>query len=277
MHTPTTSTWAPRGASAIDVVDDAGHAHRLEDHQRLRAVDPAPAPASSARSPGRPPRWRPWWRRGPGGRARSRRRRCSPRRRGATRAITARPTGPQPSTTAACRGVTRLISTACRPTAIGSVERGEPRVEPVGHLHAQHVRQHEALGVATRVLRGVADGVHAGGVHHDRHRHHHVVGLAVAHVLAHLEHPRRRTRGPSRCRGRGRRPRWGSRRRGRPQADISAKSSAWCSVCRSDPQIPQASTSAVTWPGAGGRSGNSSTTSSPLRMMTACMVDPRGV
>ena len=47
-------------------------------------------------------------------------------------AMTASPTGPQPSTTAAWRGSTLLISTACRPTAIGSVRAASSGSRPLG-------------------------------------------------------------------------------------------------------------------------------------------------
>ena len=68
---------------------------------------------------------------------------CSP-------AITARPTGPQPITSAASPGVTFAFATAWTPTAIGSVVAACSESRPFGT--GSSGRQHHQLAVAARHL-----------------------------------------------------------------------------------------------------------------------------
>ena len=102
-------------------------------------------------------------------------------------AMTARPTGPQPSTSAALAGgdARPVHGVDAHGHRLG--ERGEAGVEPVGHLERQQVGQHHQLAVPAGVLVGVADRVHAGRVERDRHRHHHVAHPTVAGVGAQLD------------------------------------------------------------------------------------------
>ena len=63
-------------------------------------------------------------------------------------AMTASPTGPQPMTSGMSSGVRRAFSTACQPTAIGSVSAACSVGKPVRHFEQQHLVQHHVLGKA---------------------------------------------------------------------------------------------------------------------------------
>ena len=119
-------------------------------------------------------------------------------------AITASPTGPQPTTSGASLLASCAFTTACKPTAIGSVSAACSVGEAVRHRQEQRVVQQHALAVAAREVVRVADRRRALAAHERRHRDDARARLpGAAACPGRSRAPRRRTRDPSRCRARG--------------------------------------------------------------------------
>ena len=74
-----------------------------------------------------------------------------------------------------------------QPHRHGLGEGGAAGVEPVGDLEQEAGRQHHALGVPTRVVVGVTDGVHAALVGDDRHGHDRLSGRDAGRVGPQLD------------------------------------------------------------------------------------------
>ena len=85
-------------------------------------------------------------------------------------AMTASPTGPQPTTRQGWPGLSAASPTACSPTASGSVSAARSVSRRVGHGEQQQLLQHHVLGQRAGVRVGVADLLHAGGAQDDGHR-----------------------------------------------------------------------------------------------------------
>ena len=127
-------------------------------------------------------------RRGPGAPARSRRRRSArcPRRRRA--AITARPTGPQPRTSAPSPAPMPGPVHGVQPDRHRLGEGGVPGIEAVGHLEQHRGRQEHALAVAAGDVVAVDDRPNAGHRQQDRDRRDDGAGRRRHRVGADLEH-----------------------------------------------------------------------------------------
>ena len=84
-------------------------------------------------------------------------------------AMTASPTGPQPTTSGASSPFSAPFSTACTPTASGSVSAACSGRQPVGHFQQQRRGQQHLLGIAADIGVGVAHALRPIGLHHQRH------------------------------------------------------------------------------------------------------------
>ena len=135
MHAPTISSRAFLGRHPHRLLDHPGNTDRLEDDERLAAVDAAPRLDRRPRRLDRPPRRNRGARRAPGELGRSR-----PDDRSDAEhliaAMHASPTGPRPITTAASPTAIFDLATAWTPTASGSVSAAMRCGRPVGTLIA---------------------------------------------------------------------------------------------------------------------------------------------
>ncbi len=180
-------------------------------------------------------------------------------------AITARPTGPHPTTRHGWPSgeVGQADGVLAHGERLG--QRGEVGVEPVGHRQQQHLLEHHVLGQRARVAVGVADLLDAGRPDDDRHGAHPGadrqgaggVGPVLDDLGAELvaEHAV------------GRRVQRRHADRSMSPVKCAKSASAW----RSDPQMPVASERTTTWPDDGTGSATSPTTSCPPRVTAARM------
>lgn len=184
--------------------------------------------------------------------------------------MTARPTGPQPTTRETDFGSRRALATACRPTAKGSVMAACSVGRPFGTS-------------STRPSERTIRSAKPPGRRLEKPRSSTPVALITAGTLTTrvpafsvLAEP-----GPwSRISAQNSWPKTVSARGSKPLSgaparfDRSIMCSMWCRACRSEPQMPQASVRTSTWPDSGSSSGISSQTSCLLRRTTALMRFP---